>query len=67
MIEARKKAAQPIMIKLVTWVCVSLWGFPCTSISVISPGVTYARVATVSLNRITLGWVGVQGQVKGSG
>ena len=54
MIQEEKKAAHPIMIKLVTWVCVSWWGFPCTSMSVISPGVTQARVATVSLNKVTI-------------
>ena len=53
MIQEEKKAAHPMMIMLVTWVCVMMWGFPCTSVSVIS-GVTFTRVATVSLNRMTI-------------
>ena len=50
MIQEEKKAAHAMMIRLVTWVCVSMWGFPCTSIRVISSGVTQTIVATVSLN-----------------
>ena len=53
-IQEEKKAAHPMMIMMVTWVCVMMWGFPCTSLSVISSAVTYARVATVSLNRMTI-------------
>ena len=52
MIQEKKKAAHPMMSILFTWACVSLWGFPCISTSVIS-GVTQTSVVTVSLNRIT--------------
>ena len=57
--QEEKKDAHPMMIMVLTWVCVSLWGFPCTSINVISSGVTYAKVATVSLN-----WIKVKYLVK---
>ena len=53
MIHEEKKAAHPMMIMLVTWVCVSMWGFPCTSISVISSD-THTRVAIVNLNIVTV-------------
>ena len=54
MIQEEKKAAHAMRIRLVTWVCVIMWGLPCISMSIIPSGVTNARVATVSLNRGTV-------------
>ena len=47
-IQEEKKVAHPMKIMLLTWVCVRSRGIPLRSTRVI-PGVTLARVPTVSL------------------
>ena len=47
-IQEEKKVAHPMKIMLLTWVCVRSRGIPLRSTRII-PGVTLARVPTVSL------------------